>query len=460
MTSRIGRAIRGMVSIALPAVVMMVGANAEATDAYQCYDSLQRSLVASRLAAPDLECAKQIFRDQSKFLKELSDLFSSDLQTGLLEDINYSSVYADFIKLPAKADVLFSYLASQQELHDVVARGAKYPADSLAWGWSNLAEAEIAGYRATKEVRFIDLFLRGADVAMENTDGKRGIEDSFGQRELQGWSFISSDKPGREETTVGRVISPMIEMALVASADASLDEDRKIKVGKLADQGLNILRPYLRKQKIDGSERYFTSLWTGEDDAINHMAAFAQACAYAYKFSNENEFHECVAGFMSYFTAHVTESYISNASGGKSLVYSWPYQVLKTGAYPEMYWKGAVTVPAIVSFSDVGFDIDGRIKGALVGSFESLIVRKGYTMNAYIADNNFPVTGYNSYFQGYSIGVGFTPYILLDRWSREVRTIALNMVAFRRDLFPRGLLMHSSDAIAYAHMLEYPDLGD
>lgn len=49
--------------------------------------------------------------------------------------------------------------------------------------------------------------------------------------------------------------------------------------------------------------------------------------------------------------------------------------------------------------------------------------------------------------------------MLLDAWEPAVRDTILDTVAARPDVFPSGLLLHVSDAVAYAHMLRFPTLG-
>lgn len=421
-------------------------------DAWQCYDSIQRALVAQAVTVETQKCAQQIFPKQGKFLTKLNTLrhdteVDPDFLLGL--DGKYDKAYFDFMKMPASKDVLYEFLVHQQALLVRTLAHQPFPASDLSWGWSNLAQAAIEAYRQTKEKRFVEIFLAGAKIAMVHTDDKMGIVDSFGQENLTGWSINTAGKSGREITTVARIASPMIEMALVTRDDKSLPQEQLDELTSLAKRATEILKPYLGKQQSDGNQRYFLNLWSGEQDAINHMAAFAQACVFAYDLTKDVDFLNAAVGFRSYFMAHVTE-----VQGDGFLAYTWPYQVLPSGQYEEPFWKGAVTVPALIKMNQNGVEIDGRSQGALVASFKHLIIRKFYGINGYISERDFPLSGYNSHDLGYSNGVGFTQYVLLDEWASDIRDIVLTAIASRRDLFPRGFLMYSSDAIGYAHMLK------
>jgi hypothetical protein len=398
------------------------------------------------------KCAQQIFPKQTRFLTKLNTLrrdteVDPDFLLGL--DGKYDKVYFDFIKLPASTDVLYQFLVHQQALLERTLVHQPFPASDLSWGWSNIAQAAVEAYRQTKEKRFVDIYLAGAKIAMAHTDDNMGIVDSFGQEKLIGWSIDADGKPGREITTVGRITSPIMEMALLSQDDETLSDEQADELNDLADHSAEILKPYLEKQQKVGNQSYFLNLWTGEQDAINHMAAFAQACVFAYDLTKDVDFLNAAVGFRAYFMAHVME-----VQGDGFLAYTWPYQVLPSGQYEEPFWKGAVTVPALIKMNQNGVETDGRSQGALVGSFKHLIIKRFYGINGYISQRNFPLSGYNSHDLGYSNGVGFTQYVMLDEWASDIRNIVLTAIAARRDLFPRGLLMYSSDAIGYAHMLK------
>lgn len=363
-------------------------------------------------------------------------------------DAAYQTVYFDFMKLPASKDVLYDFLIRQNEALKQSIEQQRYPGNALSWTWGNIAQAAVEAYRATKEPRFVSLMLIGARIAKAKTDDKIGILDAFGQRDLVGWSLSSDGKAGREITTVSRIVSPIIEMAIFARDDKTVTPTDASDLAELAKWSVEILKPYLNKQQIKGDQRYFLNLWSGYEDAINHMAALAQASVYAYRYSGDEAFREYAVGFKAYFLAHAREIKV----GGK-VALSWPYQVLPSGQYDEQFWKGAVTVPALIKLNQNGIRIDADVQGELVRSFTDLVVRRFNNINAYISEREFLLTGYNSLNLGYSNGVGFTQYVMLDVWSRDVRNTVLTAIASRRDLFPRGFLMTSSDAIGYAHMI-------
>jgi hypothetical protein len=282
-------------------------------------------------------------------------------------------------------------------------------------------------------------------LALAHTDQELGIVEEFNRNHLVGWSLKDRGKRGREITYVGRILAPVIELGAIAQEDNHLNSELRKSAIELATKAVLILKPYLDEQVVEGSQRYFRNLWTGEHDAINHIATFARACALAFKFSRVPEFQHFAVGFRAYFLAKI--------SVGSNGAYSWPYQVLPNGQHAEPFWKGALTVDALTRMHEIGIELGGEDQGGLVGAFTQLVVRDSYTIHAYLDTRYFPVTAYNSLHLGYSNGILFTPFIVLDRWAPDVRKIILEAVASRRDLFPRGLLLHPSDGIAYAHML-------
>jgi len=235
--------------------------------------------------------------------------------------------------------------------------------------------------------------------------------------------------------------------------DTKIDQRRKEEIMELASRGIEILKPYLGEQIIEGSQKYFKHLWNGEHDAINHMAAFARATADAYKFNGDTKFRDSVKGFLAYFLAH--------AKVASSGAYNWPYQVLSKNGHGEPFWKGAVTVTSLIKLHEGGFELEKKDLEGIVKSFSEYVVKDPsidcYSINGYMSDRDFPLTAYNSYRLGSSNGEGLTSFIILDALLPGIRKRILEAVAFRQDLFPRGFLMNVNDAVAYAHMLKYPD---
>jgi hypothetical protein len=417
------------------------------------YNDLQKDLLSRRISRSTVEAAFSLFPDEHSFQDTISALekLAARRPDPMELDVACRKAYFAFIKLPASHEVLYQFLAER----DAALANSDLttdPGSALAWGWAYAANAEIDAFMATFDLRYIDMFLRGARQAFAHTDRVLGRKDSFGRDNIDGWSLNEPGKPGREITLPARIITPMIRLALDIRGYKEFDAKRKEEILSFAERGIAILKPYLAEQVIEGDQRYFRNLWSGEHDAINHMAAFAEASMLAFQYGGDPAFRDFAVGFEHYFVAHATPM---NTEIGRTAL-SWPYQVLPKDQYEEQFWKAAITLPALVYLDESGLKLDEGVRVGLLWSVLGLVIRQNRSINTFIGKMDLRVTGGTSERIGYSRGLLFTHLMLLDAWEPTVRDTILDTVAARPDVFPNGLLLHVSDAVAYAHMLRFP----
>lgn len=411
------------------------------------YTSIHKDLIAYNVDRNTVDIARKLYPDQGKFITSLNDIidFAAKDPGSMLLSGKYSKSYFEFIKLPANSDVLASFMRSRIDyMRPALTSGKGYQADYLSWGWSNIARASALAYKRTGERRFLDMYLETVPWAFSNLDSTRA-DDHSGKIADDGWSLIENGVAKREVTTAGRITAPIIEMAIITKEDLQISQTEKAKIQEYAQKSIDILRPYLKHQIVKGEIRYHLFPWTGEHEAINHMAAFAESCAFVYKLTGDNEFREYAKGFLEYFKSVVAVD--------ESGAFSWPYQVLPKDQYDELFWKGAVTVPAIINMHASGVYITDREATGIANSFDNYVIGKFYAINANMSADEFHVTGYNSYHLGHSIGLGFPQFIFLEEWRPGTKDKVLTAIASRTDLFPTGFFIHDSDAVPYAYML-------
>lgn len=411
------------------------------------YTSIQKDLVAQDVNQDTVTIAQRLYPDQTEFISSLKDIieFDHDSPNSLLLSGKYSNSYFMFINLPANPDLLFSFMATRIDyMRPSLTRNTGYQGDYLSWGWSNIARASVIAYQRTGERRFLDMYFETTPWVFNNLDSSRP-DDHSGKIGDDGWSLIDNGVAKRDITTAGRITAPIIQMALATKDDTRISNEDRKKIYEYAEKSVEILRPYLKDQIIEGNIRYHLFPWTGEHEAINHMAAFAEACAFAYKLTGDKEFLDYAAGFLEYFRSKVVV--------GENGTYSWPYQVLPTDQHDEPFWKGSVTVPAIINIHESGIYIKDEDARGIANSFDNYVVGQFYTINANMSEDKFYLTGYNSYRLGYSIGLGFPQFIFLEEWRPGTKDKVLTAIASRTDLFPTGFFIHDSDAVPYAYML-------
>lgn len=417
------------------------------------YTNLQKDLLSRRPSVSTVADAVALFPDQHGFINTVKDVYSlaTNKADRMVLDIACQRAYAAFIKLPASENVLLQFLSEFDASFAKVDKSVD-TGEQFAWGWAYAANAAVDGFAATSDGRFIDIVLRGAREAFANTDKALGLKDSFGREHLDGWSFHEGGKPAREETMPGRIVAPILKLALEIKDSNAVDDARKREAVELATRGISILKKYLAEQQIDGDNRFFENPWTGEQDAMNHIAAFAEAAMLAYQFSGDPTFRSFAQGFENYFISHTTP--VKSETGRIAL--SWPYQVLPKGQTEEQFWKAAITLPAIVYLDQSGLKLKEKDRVALIWSVIGLVIRQDRSINQFVGITDARVTGKTSEESEFSRGLLFTHLMAVDVWEPIARDVILDTVAARPDVFPNGLLLHISDAVAYAHMLRYP----
>lgn len=353
------------------------------------YNDLQKDLLSRRITQSTVAAAASIFPNEHGFQETISAIekLAGRKPDPMELDVACRKAYFAFIKLPASKEVLYQFLAERDA---ALAKSDMKtdPGSALAWGWAYAANAEIDAFMATFDLRYIDMFLRGARQAFANTDRKLGRKDSFGRDNIDGWSLSEPDKPGREITLPARIIAPIIRLALDIRGYKEFDVKRKQEVLSLAERGIAILKPYLAEQVIDGDQRYYRNLWTGEHDAINHMAAFAEASILAFQYGGDPAFRDFAVGFENYFIAHTTP--MKTEIGRTAL--SWPYQVLPKDQYEEQFWKAAITLPALVYLDQSGLKLKEDDRVGLLWSVLGLVIRQSRSINTFIGKTDLRVT--------------------------------------------------------------------
>lgn len=418
-------------------------------DAFSNYRSIQKELTAADVTGDTSARVRALFPDAADLHALIDAAANEDKRRYIRVREQTQKAYVAFVKQPARADILLAFILDRLAFLESIP-ATDLPGSIIAWSWAYLGTAAVIGYEATGDQQFIDTALRIFRYAYRNTDEARHIKDGFGHDDLRGWSFSHHGKSAREPTMAGRIIGPMLRLAIAIKDKDDLPEALKSEIRQHASTGVEILRTYLKYQVRDGNKRYFLYVFTGEEDAFNHIAAYAQAAGYAYKLTGDQEFRTFCDGFVAYFVSHVTT--------GENGAYYWDYQILSDPKtrYLTMFWKAAIEVPALVNMQSTGIEIESKHRIGFVRSFTQYVLRKHRTVNAKLGSEDFPMTGYNLMLSDYTNAQTFSHFTFLDRWAPAVRNDILETIAARMDLFPEGLLATHSSAVAYAHMLKHP----
>lgn len=435
-------------------VLLVLSSLAAFADAFDDYRAIQVDLYSAHVTPDTARRAKRLFPGQTEFLALIRKAARTDKKYLVNTREAAQRAYVAFIHLPASADVLHDFIEDQMD-YFASRPMEKYPGNHMAWLWAYLENAAVIAFEATGEQRFVEQALRCSRYVYARTDKALGIEkDGMGRDDLRGWSFWHPGKGvGREPTTAGRLIAPMLRLA-IAAKNSELPEPVQKEIAADAKKGIEILRTYLRYQVVEGRKRYFKYVFTGDQDAFNHMAAFSLAAAYAYKLTGAPDLRDFAVGFRAYFLAHVRK--------GDNWAYSWDYQITDNPdeRHSTLLWKAAITTSAFVGMQDAGIHLNREDQVGLALAFLRNLMGDNYTVYSRVSagSDNFPLTGYNLYLSDQTNIQNFTLYMLLDRWVPKVRKTVLDAVSFRPDLFSEGLLAFPSSAVAYAHMLKYPDI--
>lgn len=418
---------------------------------FDTYESLRNKIRTFSLTKEDMADIKKLFPNSTKLQENAQKAVSlTGLNAGnrTLVINTYKKMYLEFILADPNADVFYDYLDERQTWNNQIIKTISSPGMNLAWYWADIAQSAQYAYEGTKQTRFLDLLMSGVTNAFNYTDDKIGKADQFRITKMDGWGFdLPNDKRWETEVTLpGRIITPILKFYRLVESDPELKKKYGSKLEPLAQRSIKIIDQYLHEMKFraDGSG-YFVNLRTLEEDAVNHQAAYIQACIQAYNITKDPKYKKAVEGFYKYLLSIST---LENDA------YSWPYQVLKDSSKTQQsnFWKESVTMQMLVDMDANGFPLPKIDKQRFSNTYLKTVSRGFASVNAYITPKReFPFTGYNvmhSDFTGAERLVYWSP---ADRFNAQITKVINDYVSTRQDLFPVGWFADVWDATAYGY---------
>lgn len=420
-------------------------------DLYNKYESLQKKIQTYSLSAEDLNDIKLLFPNSPNLYisaQKITSLSGLDAENEGLISNSYKTIYLDFIKAAPNKEVLYGYLRERTEWNKDFVKYIQYPGMNLAWYWADIAQSAQYAYEGTKDIRFLDLIMEGIENSFENTDNNIGKKDEFRNYNVDGWGFALTDD-SRWETEItlpGRIITPILKFYRLVESDPDLKKRYGKKITPYAQRSIKIIDQYLPEMIFtsDG-QGYFVNLRTNEQEAVNHQAAYIQACVQVYAITGEAKYKKAVDGFYKYLLSICEVE--DNA-------YSWPYQILKDSSKIQQstFWKESITMQMLVDMDSNGFSLSDTDKKRFSNTYLNLIHRGFSSVNAYITvKKEFPFTGYNIMNSNKLGAERLIYWVPADRFNPQITRVVDDYVSTRTDLFPRGWFGYPWDVTAYAY---------
>lgn len=399
--------------------------------AYKNYEKIRGRLAAGAI---DPGIARQL----SCFIDgETSGLTSEQLYHRLLTTNFNPSVFYDFL-LEGMNNTL-----SQAKSNPV--RRSRW----LAWQGSYAAEGALMAYRRTGDPRFLDLFSDYFDEVLDLRDSQLGLTDELRRRVMPAWGD-GDELDGQwiaHVTQASRIVFPATEFARIVRGDPALARfapaaERYVAA---AVEAMAAFEEDYRPIPGEGV-RYFIRPGKNREEPINHAHQAGRVYLNLYALTGNEEYlrksKEILLVFMKSIRYgqrnEITWSYFPYFSKEKENVQK----------IPEDTWKASLTAPFIYMAHERGLGVPQQLVAGMAETFlANVLVNNelgrdlgGETRVA--PDDERRVQAF-----------GFVAWLDYSPLRPEIAERTREIVASRRDLFPRGWFDSANLARGYAFFL-------
>ena len=311
---------------------------------------------------------------------------------------------------------------------------------ALAWNWSYWGRALVFAYRATRQPRFLDLFVAAFAEILAQRDDRLGLVDGPRGRVVPGWGTDLDGVHANELTVAGLVTLPLCEFLLTVGTGGA----GSLAYGRLVPEYLAIAEAVVWPYELEYRESVrggtYLNATTGRPEPLNHVHALAAAFAHLFALTGQSRYRDKVDAIAKFFEASVVRE--PNGS------WSWPY-VGSPGSWrqppAEAIWKAGTTIefPAASLRHGVAF---GNAVGALSATLTRNILRPD-GINEFVTSRRTSLLGPQSH--GLSrAGAGFAIWFLMPDPTGSQRRALIEHMDREPALFPgpwlggaRGMVM-------------------
>jgi hypothetical protein len=417
------------------------------------YQFLQRRIVSRKANLDDLPGLWLIIRDEVEFAR-IRHALETAVQAPTPEA--YRSLYAQFSRATPNPDVLFQYL--DEALAKEVERGVAAPDDATqvyAWPVANGLSALVDAFEATRDVRFLELFIRTYDVILAHRDSEHRRRDEVRGRVMRTWGFRHRDRWTCVVTHAGRIGFPVTRFCQAVRDDRQL----RRQLNEKAQEYLNSIKLAMREfdedfRAIEGTgEGYYIRGSLGDVEPLNHMHVVGNTLVMLHVLTGREEYKSKAVQLANYFRGSVERQ--ENGS------YTWglqPTPERRKGLDPEFVWKGEVTVSFPLTALGHGLCFEREELYPLVTTFTKNVWRGGEeaVINIRIGPELAGELKAFEYLGWEMRTASFLGWIKLDVLDPQVREIVEQAMATRTDMYADGWLQNLKTAEIYAYRMTPP----
>ena len=245
---------------------------------------------------------------------------------------------------PPDPDVIYDFVDKQIPWYIKAADDEPDKRSSwLGYPCINLLQTTLNAFKATGEIRFLDLFIKHFKKIIDRSDVSLTKQDYFTKRIMQAWSSDYKNGSRASIAASGRIAYAAAQFVEL-SRKSPLSSKRHLSI---ADRYLSIAEDTLLAFEDDftsnpnetcffqvvGSE---SKKWNGEPHPFNHIHWFGAAHAVLHDITGEKihlERVNCISKF-----------WIENSIIDENGALDWPYGATRANQNGEQTWKAGFTV--------------------------------------------------------------------------------------------------------------------
>jgi len=363
----------------------------------------------------------------------------------------YRELYSMFSRCFPTSDVMYEFLCKRiADDLDVHMPTHKDPGAVAAWSWADSADTAVNLWKITGERRFLDLVIESYNQVLMFQDRYTETMDDFRGRIMNGWGlYAGGETPSWEVeiTLQGRITAPILRLIYIVQETNAPWEGFQTWARTAQLEIRAIIDQYLSEFVFDDSDEpsgYFMNLRTGDQEPVNHQAAYARTCLYLYLLTGEDKYRDIVTAVVNYL--------VSGWQIGDNGAAYWPYKFHPedpSAEYNTPFWKASVTQQFLceVYHYQMGFSRDQM--ELLVRTFTQNVYQGFGSFNVYTDGTFRPFSGYNAVHTGQA-RPRLAMWITLAAHDSDVSAIIAEAVGTRIDIFPNGWLNGAHPCMATA----------
>jgi hypothetical protein len=372
----------------------------------------------------------------------------------LIEDdaTGFSSeqLYNRLLTMGFMPNVFYDFLT--YDMSNTISQAQKNPVRRsrwLAWQGSYAAEGALMAYRRTGDARFLQLFSDYFEQVLKLRDSQLGLTDQVHGRVMPAWGD-GDEIEGKwiaHVTQAARITFPGTEFARIVRSDPALARfapmaDRYVAA---AVEAMAAFEEDYRPIPGEGLS-YFIRPGKNREEPINHAHQVGRVYLNLYELTGNEEYLRKSKEILAVFVKSIRYGQDNKIVWSYFAYFSKEKENIQE--ISEDTWKASLTAPFIYMAHERGLGVSQQLVASMADTFLANVLANN-ELGRDLGGETKVAKGDERRVQAF----GFVSWLDYSPLRPEIATRTREIVATRRDLFPKGWFDSANLARGYAFFL-------